>query len=71
MATPNKHLLSVMNSLTAIIVAIQHMVGFSAVASLFAFLLANNVLGFDGNFTYIVLLLVMGVGIVIAIQLLQ
>ena len=70
-ATPNKHLLSATNGLMATIVAIQHMVGSSAVALLFAFLLTNNVLGFDGNFTYIVLLLVMDVGIVIVIQLLQ
>ena len=66
-AVPNKHLLGAMNGLMATVVAIQHMVGPAAVASLFAFLLVNNVLGLGGNFTYIVLLLVVSVGIVIAI----
>jgi hypothetical protein len=68
-AVPNKHSLGAMNSLMATVVAIQCMVGPAAAASLFPFSLANNVLGLGGNFTYIVLLLVVGVGIVVAVQL--
>ena len=66
-AVPNKHLLGATNGLMVMVVAIQRMVGPAAVASLFAFSLVNNVLGLGGNFTYIVLLLVVGVGIVIAV----
>ena len=49
-------------------VVIQRTVGPAAAASLFAFSLANSVLGLGRNFTYVVLLavVVVGVGIVVA-----
>jgi hypothetical protein len=68
-AAPNKRSLGATNGQTATVVAIQRTVGSPAAASLFAFSLANNVLGLGGNFTYIVLLLVVGVGIVVPVQL--
>jgi len=67
-AAPNKHSLGATNGLQTV-VAIQHTVGPAAAASSFAFSLANNVLGLGWNFAYVVLLVVMGVGIVVAAQL--
>ena len=68
-AAPNKRSLGATNGLAATVVAIQRTVGPAAAASLFAFSLANNVMGLGGNFTYLMLLLVVGVGIVVALQL--
>jgi hypothetical protein len=68
-AAPNKRSLGATNGLAATVVAIQRMVGPAAAASLFAFSLANNVLCLGENFTYLVLLVVVGIGIVIAVQL--
>lgn len=66
-AAPNKRSLGATNGLAQTVVAIQRTVGPAAAASLFAFSLANNVLG--GNFVYVVLLVVVGVGLYIAAQL--
>jgi len=68
-AAPNKRSLGATNGLAQTVVAIQRTVGPAAAASLFAFSLANNVLGLGGNFAYAVLLVVVGVGIVVAAQL--
>jgi hypothetical protein len=68
-AAPNKRSLGATNGLAQTVVAIQRTVGPAAAASLFAFSLANNVLGLGGNFAYIMLLVVVGVGIVVAVQL--
>jgi hypothetical protein len=48
-------------------VSIQRTVGPAAAASLFAFSLDNNVLG--GNFTYVVLLIIVWAGLGLAVQL--
>jgi len=66
-AAPNRRSLGATNGLAQTVVAIQRTVGPAAAASLFAFSLANNVLG--GNFAYVVLLAVVGVGLYIAAQL--
>ncbi|KAF8491346.1 MFS general substrate transporter [Russula emetica] len=68
-AAPNKRSLGATNGLAQTVVAIQRTVGPAAAASLFAYSLANNVLGLGGNFAYLMLLVVVGVGIVVAAQL--
>ena len=66
-AAPKKHSLGTTNGLPQMVVAIQRTVGPAVVASLFAFLLASDVLG--GNFAYVVLLGVVCVGLSVAAQL--
>ena len=66
-AAPNKRSLGATNGLAATVVAIQRTVGPTAAASLFAFSLANDVMG--GNFAYVVFLGVVCVGLCIAAQL--
>jgi len=66
-AAPNKRSLGATNGLAQTVVAIQRTVGPAAAASLFAFSLANDVLG--GNFGYVVLLGVVCVGLFVAAQL--
>jgi hypothetical protein len=66
-AAPNKHSLGATNGLAQTMVAIQRTVAPAAAASLFAFSLANDVLG--GNFAYFVLLAVVCVGLCVAAQL--
>ena len=66
-AAPNKRSLGATNGLAQTVVAIQRTVGPVAAASLFAFSLANDVLG--GNFAYVVLLGVVCVGLFVAAQL--
>ncbi|KAI0302896.1 major facilitator superfamily domain-containing protein [Multifurca ochricompacta] len=66
-ATPNKRCLGATNGLAQTMVSIQRTVGPAAAASLFAFSLNNNVL--NGNFTYVVLLVVVGGVLCVAVQL--
>ena len=66
-AAPNKRSLGATNGLAQTVVAAQRTIGPAAAASLFAFSLANDVLG--GNFAYVVLLSVVGVGLCAAVQL--
>ena len=66
-AAPNKRSLGATNGLAATVVAIQRTVGPTAAASLFAFSLANDVLG--GNFAYVVFLGVVCLGLCVAAQL--
>jgi len=68
-AAPNKRSLGATNGLAQTVVAIQRTVGPAAAASLFAYSLANNVLGLGGNFAYAVLLVVVCVGLGVAAQL--
>jgi hypothetical protein len=68
-AAPNKRSLGATNGLAQTVVAIQRTVGPAAAASLFAFSLANDVLGLGGNFAYVVLLVVVCVGLGVAAQL--
>ena len=66
-AAPNKRSLGSTNGLAQTVVAVQRMVAPAAAASLFAFSLANDLLG--GNFTYVVLLTVVCFGLGVAAQL--
>ncbi|KAH9009417.1 MFS general substrate transporter [Lactarius deliciosus] len=66
-AAPNKRSLGATNGIAQTIVSIQRTVGPAAAASLFAFSLDHNILG--GNFAYVVLLAVVGVGLGVAVQL--
>jgi len=66
-AAPNKRSLGATNGLAQTVVAIQRTVGPAAAASLFAFSLANDVLG--GNFVYVMLLGVVCVGLCVSLQL--
>ncbi|KAH9036947.1 hypothetical protein EDB85DRAFT_2142737 [Lactarius pseudohatsudake] len=66
-AAPNKRSLGATNGLAQTVVAVQRMVAPAAAASLFAFSLANDILG--GNFTYVVLLTVVCFGLGVAAQL--
>ncbi|KAH9005431.1 MFS general substrate transporter [Lactarius hatsudake] len=66
-AAPNKRSLGATNGVAQTMVSIQRTVGPAAAASLFAFSLDNNVLG--GNFTFVVLPVVVLVGLCIAVQL--
>lgn len=66
-AAPNKRSLGATNGLAQTVVAVQRMVAPAAAASLFAFSLANDILG--GNFTYVVLLCVVCFGLGVAAQL--
>ncbi|KAH8993665.1 MFS general substrate transporter [Lactarius deliciosus] len=66
-AAPNRRSLGATNGLAQTMVSIQRTIGPAAAASLFAFSLDNNVLG--GNFTFVVLPVVVLVGLCIAVQL--
>jgi hypothetical protein len=66
-ASPNKRSLGATNGIAQTMVSIQRTVGPAAAASLFAFSLDNNVLG--GNFTYVVLLIIVWAGLGLAVQL--
>ncbi|KAH9059734.1 hypothetical protein EDB87DRAFT_735072 [Lactarius vividus] len=61
-AVPNKRSLGATNGLAHTVASIQRMVGPAAADGLFAFSLMNNVLG--GNFAYMVLVVLVGVGLV-------
>ncbi len=66
-ATPNKRSLGATNGVAQTMVSIQRTVGPVAAASLFAFSLDRNILG--GNFSYVVLLATVCVGLGVAVQL--
>jgi len=66
-AAPNKRSLGAINGIAQTMVSIQRTIGPAAAASLFAFSLEKNILG--GNFAYVVMLGIVGVGIGAAMQL--
>jgi MFS family permease len=66
-SAPSRRSLGATNGLAQTMVSIQRTVAPAAAASLFAFSLNNNVLG--GNFTYVVLVALVCVGLCIAAQL--
>ena len=66
-SVPNKRSLGVTNGLAQTVVAIQRMAGPVVADWLFAFSLMNNVL--SGNFAYVVLIILVGVGLCISAQL--
>jgi hypothetical protein len=67
-AVPNKRLLGAANGLAQMVVSLQRVVIGPALADwLFAFSLVNNVLG--GNFAYVILVVLVGVGLCISAQL--
>ncbi|KAH8993668.1 major facilitator superfamily domain-containing protein, partial [Lactarius deliciosus] len=66
-AAPNKRSLGATNGLAQTMVSIQRTIGPAAAASLFAFSLDNHIFG--GNFTYVVLPVIVIVGLGIAVQL--
>ncbi|KAH9956309.1 hypothetical protein BJV74DRAFT_800154 [Russula compacta] len=68
-AAPNKHLLGATNGLAQTVVVAQRTISPATAASLFTFLLANDVLG--GNFAYVVLLSIISIGLCTAVQLLR
>lgn len=63
-AVPNKRSLGTANGLAQTVVSLQRMIGPAVADWLFAFSLMNNVLG--GNFAYVVLVLLVGVGLCIS-----
>jgi hypothetical protein len=66
-AVPNKRLLGATHGLGQTVASIQRMIGPAASGWLFAFSLTNNVLG--GNFAYVILVILVGVGLCISAQL--
>ncbi|KAH9059730.1 MFS general substrate transporter [Lactarius vividus] len=66
-AVPNKRSLGATNGLAHMVASIQRMVGPAAADWLFAFSLMNNILG--GNFAYVILVLLVGVGLCVSTQL--
>lgn len=66
-SAPSRRSLGATNGLAQTVVSIQRAVAPAAAASLFAFSLNNNILG--GNFTYIVLVVLVCIGLCIAVQL--
>ncbi|KAI9443984.1 MFS general substrate transporter [Lactarius indigo] len=68
-AVPNKRLLGATYGLAQMVAAIQCMAGPAAADWLFAFSLTNNVLG--GNFAYVILVGLVGVGLCVSAQLPQ
>ncbi|KAH9005484.1 major facilitator superfamily domain-containing protein [Lactarius hatsudake] len=66
-AVPNKRSLGATNGLAQMVGSIQRMVGPAAADWLFAFSLMNNVLG--GNFAYVFLVVLVGVGLCVSAQL--
>ena len=66
-ATPNKRLLGALNGFAQTVAAFQRAVGPAIAGSLFAFSVTNNILG--GNFVYIVLFMLVGIGLYFAAKL--
>ena len=60
-ATPNRRSLGALNGLVQSVASVQHAVGPAAAGSLFAFSATNNILG--GNFVYVVLFTLVGMGL--------
>jgi hypothetical protein len=66
-AVPNKRSLGATHGLAQTVVSIQQMIGPATADWLFAFSLTNNILG--GNFAYVFLVILVGVGLSISAQL--
>lgn len=66
-AVPNKRSLGAANGLSQTVVSLQRMIGPAVADCLFAFSLMNNVLG--GNFVYVILIVLVGIGLCISAQL--
>ncbi|KAH9039470.1 MFS general substrate transporter [Lactarius deliciosus] len=66
-AIPNKRSLGATNGLAHMLASVQRMVGPAVADGLFAFSLINNVLG--GNFAYVILVGLVGVGLCVSAQL--
>ncbi|KAN0136079.1 major facilitator superfamily [Lactarius tabidus] len=66
-AVPNKRLLGAANGLARTVASLQRVIGPALADWLFAFSLVNNVLG--GNFAYVILVVLVGVGLCISAQL--
>ncbi|KAH9015503.1 MFS general substrate transporter [Lactarius hengduanensis] len=66
-SVPNNRSLGAVNGLAHLVASIQRMVGPAAADWLFAFSLMNNVLG--GNFAYVILVVLVGVGVCVSAQL--
>jgi cyanate permease len=66
-ATPDKRLLGALNGLSQTVGAFQRAVGPAIAGSLFAFSVTNNILG--GNFVYVVLFMLVGIGLYFAAKL--
>ena len=66
-AAPSKRSLGATNGLAQSVASFQRTVGPAVADWLFAFSITNNVLG--GNFVYMVLLALVGVGLYVALQL--
>jgi hypothetical protein len=66
-AAPNKRSLGTKNGLAQMVASSQRMVGPAAADWLFAFSLTNNILG--GNFAYVILVVLVGIGLYISAQL--
>jgi hypothetical protein len=63
-ATPNRQSLGALNGLARSVASVQRAVGPAAAGSLFAFSVTNNIL--RGNFVYIVLFTLVGIGLYFA-----
>ncbi|KAN0135048.1 Major facilitator superfamily domain containing protein [Lactarius tabidus] len=66
-AVPNKRSLGTANGLAQMVVSLQRMIGPAVADWLFAFSLMHNILG--GNFAYVILVILVGVGLCIFAQL--
>ena len=66
-AVPNKRSLGAANGLAQTVASLQRMIGPAVADWLFAFSLMNNVLG--GNFAYVILVGLVGLGLCISAQL--
>ena len=66
-ATPNKRSLATLNGLAQGVASVQRAFAPAAAGSLFAFSVTNNVLG--GNFVYVVLFMLVGIGLYFAAKL--
>jgi len=66
-ATTNKRLLGALNGLAQTVASVQRAVGPAAAGSLFSFSVTNNIL--RGNFVYVVLFALVGIGLYFAAKL--
>ena len=66
-AVPNKRSLGAANGLGQTVVSLQRTIGPAVADWLFAYSLMNNVLG--GNFAYVILVILVGLGVCISAQL--
>jgi len=63
-AAPNKRSLGTLNGLAQSVASVQRAIAPAAAGSLFAFSVTNNVLG--GNFVYVVMFTLVGIGLYFA-----